>query len=1190
MSTAQLADPEHPWIGLASFTESDSEFFAGRGEEIDELLRLVRRDTLTLLYGVSGLGKTSLLQAGLFPALRTEDYLPVPIRLDYVDGAPPLSQQVLSAITKAAAAAGVEAPVPLPGETLWEYFHRESNHFWSPRNDLVTPFLVFDQFEECFTLGRETPGRGTRASEFISELADLVENRPPAALRGDPQRAREFSFKPRPLKVLLAMREDYLAELDRIRSQFRALGQNRLRLLPMGLAQARQVINLGAPLMAPGVEDRIVRFVAGSAADDSEITVAPALLSLVLQQLNERRLEHSADAKITAELLDMQQKKIFEDFYLRTLKPFDPGVGTFIEDRLLTASGFRNSCALDDALSCPGVTQPTLDELVNFRLLAYEDRHRVRRVEITHDVLAPVIRASRDNRISREALAKAERQKAEAREKERVARHRLLVVGSLLVLSVIAGASFGLWKASVANEQTILAKAETAKANKQTAWAEELQEQKTEQATRGELTAANDLKLEEEWASRLVHLDRALSYSGAVHYPQQNAAAAAKWANRRAKQHATAAAALWAELRYGAASRAPLIRAFIESKTTIQHMVWSPKEPLLATAGFRDVLLWSFSGRESTDVSPQRCDLTDPSTGEVTGLRFSADGKTLLVVRNKRWELISVAKKKLIFTSPPTELLLAGDPFSPDGMQVVTRPEGSAPHIIRTDIPDDPGAPVSISQIEIPIAPGVDVASPSSKGVVVAWSPKGDRIALADEKRMISVYSISKAGVTLLLPNAIEAFADVAPLRAAMNNPIEVKGLSFDESGDLLLVKDEKGINPLFEIWTVNSTGAKRLDRASAKFRAWIPKRSVLLDIPIGDGPPVISNGPFRKGRALAIKDPGAPRFSTDGPAALFIQSKRNYQVLDLETGYPITPPFGWWLGPITARLALSPGLIASVENKSELAFWDLRPEQRRWHADPPQPQPLAPVRSPDEKWLADISVDQRVVVGAPSDDDWHLLVVISLDEQPTSVGWSADSRYLRIYSKVRGLIDVEWDPPTVMEEPIHKLVELLIRRKDKAPAERFELRKEMSMWKAKDPRWQKLLDWWTAGRPDEVPSPNAQLLTDIPSDGAISSPPVGRDPESSVWVFHDSNTRPLTDVDLRSLSVDDLWRARNEIFARRGVKIRGDRGRSLIEKLGSEFHDSGIEPDPAYDLMNGIEKANILLIKSIESQRLTGQ
>ncbi|PYL74445.1 MAG: hypothetical protein DMF26_11115 [Verrucomicrobia bacterium] len=468
MSTTQLADQQHPWIGLAPFTESDCEFFAGRGEEIDEVLRLVRRDTLTLLYGVSGLGKTSLLQAGLFPALRAEDYLPVPIRLDHVDGAAPLAQQVLSAITKASDTAGVEAPAPLPGETLWEYFHRESNHFWSPRNDIVTPFLVFDQFEECFTLGRETSGRERRGAAFITELADLVENRPPAALRGDPQRARDFSFKPRPLRVLLAMREDYLAELDRIRSQFRALGQNRLRLLPMGMPQARQVIELGAALIAPGVENRIVRFVAGSVADadDGEITVAPALLSLVLQQLNERRLEQGADAKITADLLDLQQKKIFEDFYLRTLKPLDPGVRTFIEDRLLTASGYRNSCALDDALSCPGVTQPVLDELVNSRLLAYEDRHHVRRVEITHDVLAPVIRASRDSRISREALAKAEQQKAEAQAKERAARKQLIVVGILLILAV-AAAFFGWFENGRANAARDTALAARSEADRQ---------------------------------------------------------------------------------------------------------------------------------------------------------------------------------------------------------------------------------------------------------------------------------------------------------------------------------------------------------------------------------------------------------------------------------------------------------------------------------------------------------------------------------------------------------------------------------------------------------------------------------------------------------------------------------------------------------------------------------------------------
>jgi formylglycine-generating enzyme required for sulfatase activity len=431
-ATTQLADWQHPWLGLASFTESDREFFAGRSEEIDELLRLVRRDTLTLLYGVSGLGKTSLVQAGLFPALRAEDCLPVPIRLDYLEGAAPLTAQVLGAISAAAGVARVEAPPLRPDETLWEYFHREGNHFWSPRNDLVTPFLAFDQFEELFTLGRETPECAARSAAFIGELADLVENRPPAVLREDPLRAKAFSFKPARLKVLLSMREDYLAELDRIRVHFRALGQNRLRLLPMGERQARQVIALGAPLLAPGVEDRILKFVAGGNEDDAETIIAPALLSLVLRELNERRLKRGPDAKITPDLFGVEQQNIFEDFYRRTLKDFPVGVRTFIEDKLLTTSGYRDSCALDDALCCSDVTQPILDKLVNSRLLAYEDRHRTRRVELTHDVLIPVIKASRDTRLTRAALAQAEERERRAQEEKQRQERELEVTRKLV--------------------------------------------------------------------------------------------------------------------------------------------------------------------------------------------------------------------------------------------------------------------------------------------------------------------------------------------------------------------------------------------------------------------------------------------------------------------------------------------------------------------------------------------------------------------------------------------------------------------------------------------------------------------------------------------------------------------------------------------------------------------------------------
>ena len=78
-------DAENPWPGLMPFTEATRAFFHGRDAEAAELLRRVRRERLTILFGQSGLGKTSLLFAGLFPRLRTADFLPVYLRLDPVN-------------------------------------------------------------------------------------------------------------------------------------------------------------------------------------------------------------------------------------------------------------------------------------------------------------------------------------------------------------------------------------------------------------------------------------------------------------------------------------------------------------------------------------------------------------------------------------------------------------------------------------------------------------------------------------------------------------------------------------------------------------------------------------------------------------------------------------------------------------------------------------------------------------------------------------------------------------------------------------------------------------------------------------------------------------------------------------------------------------------------------------------------
>jgi len=78
-----MVDAANPWPGLASFREADQAFFHGREAESAELTRLVLRERLTVLFGLSGLGKSSLLAAGVFPRLRQQNVLPVPLRLDF---------------------------------------------------------------------------------------------------------------------------------------------------------------------------------------------------------------------------------------------------------------------------------------------------------------------------------------------------------------------------------------------------------------------------------------------------------------------------------------------------------------------------------------------------------------------------------------------------------------------------------------------------------------------------------------------------------------------------------------------------------------------------------------------------------------------------------------------------------------------------------------------------------------------------------------------------------------------------------------------------------------------------------------------------------------------------------------------------------------------------------------------------
>lgn len=401
---------ENPWPGLLSFPEDASRYFHGRDTDADELVRLVKREPLSVLFGQSGLGKTSLLNAGLFPRLRKNDYLPIYLRLDTSPNSPSFVEQVKSVLGTSLRTQQVDAPLPSPAESLWEYFHRRDTDLWSPRNRLLVPVLVFDQFEEIFTTGQRSDATRGQAEAILEELANLVENRVPAAVAAglelDPDRAARLDFSRQDYRILLSFREDFLPEFEGLRKLIPSIMQNRMRLTRMSGLQALEVVAQGgSTLVEEGVAARIVRFVSGDRkymegdeeVDLARLEIEPALLSVVCRELNTKRQDEGI-ARISARLLTGAHRAIIDDFYNRSVEDLDPNMRIFVENQLITEAGYRDSYALDDALRLPGVTREAVDALVSRRLLRLEERFGSLRIELTHDVLTGVIKEARDTR------------------------------------------------------------------------------------------------------------------------------------------------------------------------------------------------------------------------------------------------------------------------------------------------------------------------------------------------------------------------------------------------------------------------------------------------------------------------------------------------------------------------------------------------------------------------------------------------------------------------------------------------------------------------------------------------------------------------------------------------------------------------------------------------------------------------
>lgn len=490
--------------GLKPFERNQRAVFYGRRDDAQRLTNLLVRERLTVMFAKSGIGKTSLLQAGVAPELEQLGFTPIFLRGDQTDI--PLSDS-FSAVLRASTEGTAHDSTgerPNTRQTLWELVKRLE---FDCQGLPATPVLIFDQFEEIFTLGHSEASR----RQFLSELGDLANETMPESIRTEllanastlPMEVMQWWEEQPDVRLVISIRSDFLHMLDDVSPLIPGILRSRYQLRPLNREQAREAIVSPAQTtvgqydslpftFSPEALQQILDFLSGRPQHNAvavqngsslrpEEEIESINLQILCQYVEGKILEnpqvpgfvvtpvfYGGSEGLEREIRDFYKKQIRqipELFAKRTGRkvPNPQEVMTtaqrLIEESLVTPVGRRCSM-VDDFLTSQWQVEPLfLDVLVDTRLLRREMRLGDNYYEITHDTLLPAIIESRDLRRNRERTDQEKAELAErlaeegrrreaieqelkaVREKRRLARKLAVTMIIALAVTVL----FGIW-------------------------------------------------------------------------------------------------------------------------------------------------------------------------------------------------------------------------------------------------------------------------------------------------------------------------------------------------------------------------------------------------------------------------------------------------------------------------------------------------------------------------------------------------------------------------------------------------------------------------------------------------------------------------------------------------------------------------------------------------------------------------